>query len=315
VSLTDGAIAYEALRIFDIEPKKVEFIRHNENLVYRVWDEEESYLLRIHTPASQNFVGYRQQQEYIEAELAWLGELGQDPRLAVQKAIKNSEGVTVSALEHGGQLHYCTLLTWIEGHVFDPAKDESKAEQVAELIDILHSCSQPRKKLVRPSYDAAHFREVVEKLKPAVDLGFLSCEDFKLMERVCESILLILPNEQGMIHADLGPGNIIVHENGLSPIDFSLCGYGPLLWDIGGMLVAYPKEIRRNIFDRYNDLRPISIEGLRLCDGLAILSILSCWAFHISNPAQHEWLQRRMPKSVQNEWLKFERGEGLLFEI
>ncbi len=322
MSLEYIPIAKEALVQYGLERADVRFIRHNENIAVEVNAGTESYLLRIHEPKSEGFIGDWQKPERVEAELRWLQILNEDQALVTQKPVPTTHRSLVGKANIKGKERPCSLLTWINGVQFDPKSSDApkRARQLGQLIAVLHGHSVPPVTLDRPSYDTARFKDTVEKLKVSVDLGFLTSAHYESMKRICGSITKMLDQEQrkgkwGLIHSDLGPSNVIVHERGVSPIDFSLSGYGPLLWDIGGMLPAYPKELRKALFDSYSELSPIKEEEMRLCEGLAILSIISCWAFHISNPDQHEWLQHRMPKSVENEWLKFERDERFLFEL
>ena len=56
----------------------------------------------------------------------------------------------------------------------------------------------------------------------------------------------------GVIHADLGFGNILLTENGLIPIDFSLSGYGCFAQDAGMILSNYQKdEDRKNVLEGF----------------------------------------------------------------
>jgi len=317
-----------AVKHYGLDGADVRFIRHNENMTFKVTDTscDADYLLRIHKPSSANFSGPRQQPEYIESELLWLEALAVDTDLRVQRVIKDVDGNLVSTVGIDGVPTSCTLLTWVDGEEFDQEAEDAHLHmrRLGAAIASLHDQSEiwrPPRGFVRPSYDPEHFRRTVALVEPAVDLGFVDSEGYDSMLKTVEVILALLqqtlknPKNWGLIHGDLGPGNVIVHERGVSPIDFSLCGYGPFLWDLGGMLPGYKRQLHRDFYDAYLERRSLPDPHERLMEGLGLLSILCCFAFHISNPDQHEWLKRRMPKSVDGEWKKFLRGESFLFGI
>ncbi len=110
----------------------------------------------------------------------------------------------------------------------------------------------------------------------------------------------------GIIHADLGPGNWVLApgadgRDGTAvrqpvPIDWCFCGYGPYLFDVGGTVPGLRPELRRLYLDGYQqEAGPLTAAELRFCDACFVLSVLGAAGFHISNPASHEWIARRMP--------------------
>ena len=67
-------LAKEALNAYPIALPTTTFLRHNENITFRVVDTRtnEAYLLRIHSPLAEAFRGERQLPEVIASELCWL---------------------------------------------------------------------------------------------------------------------------------------------------------------------------------------------------------------------------------------------------
>ncbi len=308
-----------ALALYPLDRPKARFVRHNQSLVVEVEADARRYVLRIHLAASANLGGAWFDPALLESEMAWLAALSRDTDLLVQEPVATRDGSLIGSVAAPAGSVGCSLLTWIDAEPFEP--DGPGMERWGLMVRAMHDHARrwtPPPGFVRPSYDRRHFAHVLEQLHPALSNGWLTGDDFAVLERAVEECMGEFdrlehdPAQWGLIHADLGPSNVLAHPRGLSPIDFTLCGYGPYLWDLGGELVAYPKELRQAPIDAYG--RPPA-EAKRAMDACALLSVLGCFALHISNPARHERLARRVPRSVDREWRPFLAGEDLLFTI
>jgi Ser/Thr protein kinase RdoA (MazF antagonist) len=77
------------------------------------------------------------------------------------------------------------------------------------------------------------------------------------------------PSVYSLIHADMHPGNILVHGDRLTVIDFDDAGFGWHAYDIAVVLTYYQskpnaREIERAFLDGYRATRPLSDETLAL---------------------------------------------------
>lgn len=76
-----------------IEPIN-EFIRHNENITFRVINKRDNrkYILRIHKPIFDGFLGLQHTRDGLQSEMVFLREIDQKNILKVQRPVVNQEG-------------------------------------------------------------------------------------------------------------------------------------------------------------------------------------------------------------------------------
>ncbi len=93
----------------------MEFIRHNENLVYKVSDTKK-YIMRIHRPRkgfSLNIFGTSgHTKDFLNSELIILEKLNRLTDIKLQVPVRNTCGNMVSVLSDGTLV---TVLEWIDG--------------------------------------------------------------------------------------------------------------------------------------------------------------------------------------------------------
>ena len=320
------SIAHIAFSHYPIDTIGVEFLRHNENLTYKITGaDEQRHLLRIHKPVTQAFHMMPMSSALLESELLWLEALACDTNIKVQTPVRNRFNKLVTQIADGSPL-FCTMLNWVdgEGMLIDTPEAPNLMSELGELIAGLHSNAgkwAPPPGFIRPSYDAERFHTVVEILRESVEMGILTSDELELMEETAKQAVTEMvalrktTGSWGLIHADISPGNLLVSDGVLMPIDFSLCGFGPYAWDLGSGLANFPSDLRKYTLEAYCNLRPLPADHLRLMEGCCVLGILSCFAFNLQNPAKLEWLHRRMPMSVDREWKRYLRGESFFFEI
>jgi Ser/Thr protein kinase RdoA (MazF antagonist) len=319
--------AMQALSHYRLAQPHVTFMRHNENITFRV-DElarHANYLLRIHRPVSPNYVGMWQRPDVIASELLWLDALQRDTALTVQQPVRNSRGAFVTLLDIDGETTPCTLLTWIAGDEFRP-EGPNAAPLVARLgaaVAQLHNHTarwrQPEA-FIRPTYDTAYFRQQASLLASSVETGVIAGNASAVFQETVETIVELLtsalssPAQRGLVHNDLQGSNILSWRGDIRPIDFSLCGFGYYLSDLGTTLPSLARELRPAFLTGYRAHRQIDDVDLRLVDGLFLLSRLGAYVFMLPDPANHEWLRGRIPRFVTGECEAFLRARPLLFE-
>jgi len=69
----------EALSFYSFKNSKIMFLRHNENITYKIEDIKKQYVLRIHKPVDGFSLGILsnegEKQEYIQSEMLLLDYL------------------------------------------------------------------------------------------------------------------------------------------------------------------------------------------------------------------------------------------------
>jgi Ser/Thr protein kinase RdoA (MazF antagonist) len=319
--LVNNELALRALANFPILARQVKPLRQSDNLTWRVEAQDgRFYLLRIHHSVTPALAGYRQQPEMIHSELEWLsalGEIGQK----VQRPVKSRQGDWVATLTLQGRPVPCTLLSWLEGETYEPGEEvrPSLIGSYARLAALLHAHAAtwlPPASFVRPDYDVSHFENLFKTLHGGVEANLIDAEDWGVLRRVNERLLRDIeasrqvPEQWGLIHADLHSGNLLVQGNEILAIDFSLCGFGSFLFDLSIALVAgVPAAQRDDFIQAYRRYRPLPTELIPLLDAYGLAGVLTYCAFQVGNPNQWEWLTNRIPRLAAGECRKYLNGQ------
>jgi len=319
--------AASVLAQYGLDGAPLAFLRHNENAVYRVGAPEGSaYVLRLHLPGPGLCAGaLSHRREWLESELAFLHALHERGGVAVQRPVPARDGSLLTPIPGGGG--YASLLSWLPGAAFDQKAGNSRehARAAGALAATLHGfvLSWPESEaLPRPSYDAARVESAARALEDGPSLGLYSDS---LLRELKEAAALIAaetdrlnraPGAHGLIHADLGLGNLIVHGETVSPIDFGLCGHGPFLLDLGGLMGTFDlPPLRQAALDGYAELRPLRADGLRSVEAFFLLSVLLFMALHLRNGRVRAWFGRRLPVFVRDYVHPFAQGDPFLHTL
>jgi len=247
-------LVQEALAEYEFTDPQLSFIRHNENITYKIDDNDKNYVLRIKKPVegftSDIFGTEITAYELMEDEMMMIEYARNVIRLALQKPIRNRKGKLVSRLSDGSP---ACLLVWVEGDVLNEKTVTSTqavllGKMAAQLQRGLHGQEYIFKRF---SYTVNLIQPMKEQLDDAAQNGQITKEKTELMKtalHIIESRMLELDAIQGMkgmLHADLGLSNVIVTETDLIPIDFSLSGYGYYFMDVAMMMSQFKdKKIR-----------------------------------------------------------------------
>lgn len=309
---------------------RLRFLGHSENLTFRVEDADGSvYLLRLHHPVIAYFGGARQKPEMIASELLWLETLVREGGFDLQKPVRSRQGelVTLIQPEAGSSPTPCTLLTWLEGAHFSPAAPDALdlIRRFGALVAQMHNFAsswQPPEGFTRPRYDRRYFQRLFARLLRGVDLGVFSEDVYRIFRAVSLEVLGEIealprgPGSWGMIHADLHVGNFLVSGGKVFPIDFSFCGFGHYLYDVSICLVGGLKyDLRRAFLEGYRGERALPESARRAVESFALASALNYYAYQIDNPAEQNWLKRRLPDVAAGICQKYLRKEEILYEL
>lgn len=311
----------QALSAYEIVSPRVTFLRHNETMAFQIIDTQtgQTYLLRIHVPLTKAFQGERLRPEGIGSELCWLEALTDGTCLVLQRPIRTKEGalVTMIAGEQGDIP--CSLLQWIEAAPFPAIPSPEQVRQLGGLIATLHTHARAwsvPEAFTRPIYDLKFHRRQINLLAEGVHDGIIREGDFALIQQTLELILTTLAEAQEplmLIHADLWRGNLLASTIAVHAIDFSLCGFGSPLFDLGTCLPGIPAHLRSMLLDAYQQQETLPSTYARLIDAYFLLSRMGAYVYLLSNAAEHEWLKERIPRFVAQECRLFLEGRALLF--
>jgi Ser/Thr protein kinase RdoA (MazF antagonist) len=297
------------LEAYDLADPQLEFLRHNENLTFKVTArrQQSPFLLRIHSTALPGLDPCWRTPAAIESELLWIEAIARDTNVTVQQPVRTRTGETVSSLEMpDGQHVLCTLLRWIDGEPF-PAKDSGEtalARQFGLTVAALHahgSSWRAPPRFHRPAYNTEFVLRAMDRLRPGVEEGLFAAEDLAVLGKTVDRIgqmaeaLGTDPTHWGLIHADMDGSNMLVHDGDVSPIDFSLCGFGHFCFDLSICVAGLGEELRGPFLEGYTERRELGPDAHRLIEAFAIVGIIACCALHIGRPESREWLTRRMP--------------------
>lgn len=306
----------------------IEFIRHNENMTYKITNKPDnrSYLLRIHSPISDGFSGLQHTREGLQSEMFFLREIDQKSILKVQKPIVNQDGELVTAYisEQYGPT-YATLLEWIDGSTLTQNEEniESIIFKLGESVASLHEFSQTLKplKLHRPVYNASRIDETLKELRQGINNGALHHDDYVVIENVLSVVkdqiaeLDSRENAWGYIHADYQLGNIIVSEETPSLIDFCLFGYGYYLFDLGSASSMLKTELRKTFLEGYASKTSFSFDDIRLIEGQIFMDIFISYVFFINDPKKNGWIKDHAAKICSTLCHDFLNGKEVYYSF
>lgn len=311
----------EALKKYNMLQEQIKLLRHNENMTIRVG---KNFLLRIHKPVEGFSTGYMYEaldkKAARQEELQFLSFLKENG-MQVQIPIKNIDEEEVTVLSDGT---LATMLTWLPGHDID-ADDISQESCVAigEMVAKLHQASKGYVPESILSYDAKLCLSLKEKIysawnndKPEENLK-LKKEYFECIAGACEVIAMRLSekeNEFFPVHTDLSLSNILITENGLVPIDFSLFGYGHPMMDLGALFCSRLNSLknRQAVAEGYISAGgTIDYEMLDCCFALNVLLGIG---LHMDKWIKEEWFSSRLERWCREMFEPLWDGKKLFSE-
>jgi Ser/Thr protein kinase RdoA (MazF antagonist) len=256
-----GEVARAALPQFGLPADSpMELISHSENLTFRVEAEKGSgYALRLHRE-------HYQSRANIESEFAWVTAL-REAGIRTPIPVKGKDGSWVQTVTHPRKAisRHCDLQLWEPGEHADPKSAETVV-LLGELNARIHEHARQWKRprgFVRQSWDEdgllgsepiwGRFDEL-EGLTPDALRQLSAARD-----RARAELIEFGKDEDrfGLIHADLLPDNVLVHEGSPMVIDFDDSGFSWRLYDLATLLNAEVAE------DHADSMRESWLEGYR----------------------------------------------------
>lgn len=295
-----NALLQEALKAFGLT--QAYFIQQHENAVYRA---DRRYLLRIHKASEGLHVDHA--PALRRAELALLTHLA-DAGMNVQRPLGEA---TLSDGTHA------TLLTWLEGHHITEAEfTPDMQRQIGTMTARLHRAAAGFQHENLRRYDAAHIARLTDALRQMGKRHHLNMDEIAvacqaasvIAERMGSAAEAFVP-----IHCDLSQSNILLTKDGPVPIDFSLCGIGHPMHDLGILLGNTSTQAQRSAMAEGYQAAGGHI-NLPLLDAGYTLGLLEALDFHADVWPREEWFAPRLTRWVKEQLQPLAEGKPLLDE-
>lgn len=325
------SLASRALAEYDIEPFSLAFLRHSDNVTYKVETPgSDAFLLRLHVPVTNAMGAHGADFDAVYSELLWLEALSEDTELVLQEPVRNRAGALVTQVPtgDGNTAINCSLLRWVDGQPYHRDLEcERTARQIGVILATLHrhaSRWEIPPGFKRPVRDIPYFEGVLRGLQPALDDGRIAAHDFgvyetsiglltdmmRSLEESCESY--------GIMHADTHKGNMLyyegeIYEGEIRLIDFGFCAFGNYMFDLGIGLGDMEEHLQRACLDGYQSVRALPDGYQRLTEGFFVGSIVGTFSFWVANPRAQELLARKVPQIARDNAAKFNRAESFWF--
>ncbi|MCY1157460.1 MAG: aminotransferase [Citricoccus sp.] len=249
-------LARRALGVFGMEDQaRVEFVKHRENVVFRVDDSSGPFALRIHR------CGHRTDAE-VFTESAFMVSL-RAAGVPVSEVVRTLQGELFARVrDEEGRGYYVDAQRWVTDST--PLGDVGRAwtgqenpaaehfEQLGELCGKFHQTSQKLGRIPGYSRQAWDVDGLTGDQPLWGDPRRLAetDDDRAAIEAALERIRDQLtelgtgPDVYGVIHADFSPENVLVSPEGLTIIDFDDFGEGWWLFDLATVLFWYHRHPR-----------------------------------------------------------------------
>lgn len=224
--------------------------------------------------------------------------------------VQNCLGEWVTTLDGElGSSICCSVLRWVEGEHLEGEPTAQQVRQLGMLMAQLHQQSS-RWSLPdvfsRPTHDVDQLKFATSQLGLLIQSGTISIDDYQVFRRASAQVQEFMSNIQktrdswGIIHADLHKGNYVLCGEEVCPIDFSRCGFGFYLYDIGEAMGDFDVSLRSHFLEGYTSIRTLPVNYASMIEAFFIGATVENFAFLSADPQEHEWLSRAVPYFVKN---------------
>jgi Ser/Thr protein kinase RdoA (MazF antagonist) len=304
----------EAVACFELPPLQAELLRHNENMVYCLRDDEPRFVLRIHRPRegfeAGLLYGERSALQVRQGELQVLERL-RAVGLLVQEPLPNRAGELVSVLSDTTP---ATLLRWLAGATAQEQlpSDEQWLALAGDLAQ-MHGALSGLAHTV-PAYDLALLERMNASFALSAQLGALLPDEHATVCAAMAQIEALVRAESthwSVCHADLSKSNLIDVQGRLLPIDFSLCGWAPVAMDLGSLASYLPRPLVQQLWLRYQQESGVELawRELELCFAWQVLLYLATQAGSVY---QQDWFRAAMQRWCRTIFAPLAAGEPVL---
>lgn len=306
----DDRVIRAALEQYGLADAPWKLIRHNENMTVHV---DDRYLLRVHVHADgfstdALYKGHdRAAIRRTELDfLLWLSERG----MKVQTPVPNQRGECLTLLP-GGVM--ATMLTWLPGRTPEE-KDASDDlfRRVGAVTAQMHQAAVGfhADELLR--YDDTLCARLQAWLAKARSKGMLSGEHADVMQAACQVMeRRMRPDSSHIIaHCDLSSSNMLITDDGLVPIDFSLMGLAHPMMDIAMLFCSTSGLwVRQRIAEGYRAHG--GLIAYPELDAYYALNILLYIVLHLNGKAAQEGFVANMGRWCAQTFRPLSEGKRL----
>lgn len=262
----------QALALWGLQGAHYTLAAARENAVYRVNTADQSFALRLHRK------GYRTDAQ-LRSELQWMHASGQGG-VTVPTPVAASSGAMLEVVD-GTQVD---VLNWLQGvplaERFDALHAPQRATTLHDLgreMARLHTvCDQwtPPAGFTRPAWNIDGLLGETPLWDRFWDNPDLSTNERALLTTfrffaIAQMTDLTPTLDYGLIHADLVPTNVMIHNGALALIDFDDGGHGYRLFEVATALLKHSDAgdfpaLRAALLGGYRAVRPLDTARLDL---------------------------------------------------
>ncbi|XFA99484.1 phosphotransferase enzyme family protein [Candidatus Izemoplasma sp. B36] len=260
------SVAKKAIKKYDIKVKTIRFLTEETNVFYEILSESnEKYVLKIYQEESSNI------NDNI-AEHFLLKVIQEKTQVRTARVIKNETNETVTKIKYPNKRGYkrTALYEYLEGRNIDGIEDLKYFRKMGQILASMHLAT---KNLNLPDdvnpkkYDKVFYFEGEEAIyhKPRYK-KYLTKDMIEILDELIPYINIKLYNlyideNPQLIHGDLNPWNIKVHNDEIRIFDFEEALFGLPIHDIAIFLYYYYNhqtlkyyEIKKEFLSGYSEI-------------------------------------------------------------
>ena len=272
-------IAQEALRHYDLVPRRVTRAAHSFNSVFRVTTTSGTHALRVGARLRIHADGT------LEAEGAWLRRLAEHG-MVVPALRTNRDGGVGTDITIGDEApRTCAVFGWVAGRSLRARLTAPTAAALGRLAAQLHANAAAWTLTERPDVLVAdrvlYWRLPVRLTAPDVPFHDVFADALGRAQAALDELWRTPPHPAHLLHGDLTPANVVVARDGtLVPIDFQDVVWGFDVQDLAISIVALRRapggpRLVEAFRDGYATRRPWPAIPPELFDALAAARVLS----------------------------------------
>lgn len=237
--MTDERLARAALERYPCSRAGLAFVRHGENVTFRVDDPKRKFALRLTRPGYQTVAA-------IRSEIAWMDAL-RESGIATPRPVHGSDGDVVQEVPFEGRIRVAVAFEWVDGVPLSETRATDPWTRLGELMARVHRHGRewtPPAGFERPAWDLdALVGDRPRWGDPCPD-GVWQDADRELLIEARDAVRQRLlafgtgADRFGLVHSDLGFENVLVDADRTTLIDFDDCGPGWYVYELASVL--YP---------------------------------------------------------------------------
>lgn len=311
------SLAEDVLCKFPIKPKVVHFIKHGANTIFKVVDHKnKAYVLRIHPPEYHT-------KEAILEEFKWINHILKKSDISVPRPLLTRKDTYLAEAFHPAisTLRYCDMFEWLPGKKLWKSIDSNYAYEMGLIIAQLQRNGKQVKIKHRHYWDADGLvGENKAKFWNVENLSGISKKDQMLITSARRLTYKRLktyqdnnPEAVGLIHEDIQPNNLLVHNDKFSVIDFDDCGVGLYGEDLAVALFAFEyvvgsgksknfMELKAALFNGYSQYMPLTQKDIEMSPYFLLarkLAVIGWLEARKENPRLRAYFKEAIDRAIK----------------